>query len=142
MGVVVAFGVVFAYPIMFALAARHDPRSLPLMHRIETMVDRALLNGGLVVVAGAGIFLAIDGKHWGEFFVQWGLGAAIIIGALVGSVMIPASRNAQQLSERDLAASGETMSDEYRAVTRRLAFVGSALSALVLVTILFMAIKP
>ncbi len=143
MGVVVAFGVVFAYPIMFALAAKHDPRSLPLIHRIETVVDRALVNGGLVVIVGAGIFLASDGKHWSEFFVQWGLGAAIVIGALVGAAMIPASKKAQKLAERDLAAGdGATMSEEYRAVTKRLATVGSLLSGLVVVTILFMAIKP
>jgi hypothetical protein len=145
-GVVMAFGVVFAYPIMFALAAKHDPRGLPLMHRIETTVDRTLVNGGLVAVVGAGIYLASDGKHWSEFFVQWGLGAAIVIGGLVGSVMIPASKRAQRLAERDLAPSdgkgNVEMSEEYRAVTRRLAIVGSLLSALVVVTIVFMAIKP
>jgi uncharacterized membrane protein len=47
MAVVVAFGVTFAYPIMFAVAARSDPRSLPLMHRIEYTVERLLLNPGL-----------------------------------------------------------------------------------------------
>jgi amino acid permease len=143
MAVVVAFGVIFAYPIMFALAAKHDRRSLPLIHRIETTVDRALVNGGLVVIVGAGIFLASDGKHWSEFFVQWGLAVAVVIGALVGAVMIPASKRAQQLAERDLASGdGATMSEEYRAIARRLATVGSLLSALVLLTILFMAIKP
>jgi len=142
MGVVVAFGVIFAYPIMFALAAKHDRRSLPLIHRIETVVDRALVNGGLVVIVGAGIFLAGDGHHWKEFFVQWGLAAVIVIGGLVGAVMIPASKRAQKLAERDLAAEGEDMSEEYRAVTRRLATVGSLCSVLVVLTILFMAIKP
>ncbi len=141
MAVVVTFGVVFAYPIMFGVAAKADPRSLPLIHRIETRIERTLVNGGLVVVVGAGIFLATDGKHWSEFFVQWGLGAAIVIGGLVGAVMIPASKRAQQLAERDLAAGGE-MSAEYQAVTRRLAIVGSLLSVLVLLTILFMAVKP
>lgn len=143
MGVVMGFGVIFAYPIMFALAAKHDPRSLPLIHRIETTVDRALVNGGLVVIVGAGIFLATDGKRWSEFFVQWGLAAAIVIGGLVGAVMIPASKRAQQLAERDLASGeGGSMSEEYRAITRRLAIVGGSLSLLVLVTILLMAIKP
>lgn len=143
MAVVVSFGVVFAYPLMFALTAKHDPRGLPLMHRIETTVDRVLVNGGLVVVVAAGIFLATDGKHWSEFFVQWGLGAAVAIGALVGAVMIPASKKAQQLAERDLVSGdGATMSEEYRAVTKRIATVGSLLSGLVLLTILFMAIKP
>lgn len=147
MGVVVAFGAVFAYPLMFSIASKAEPRSLPVIHRIETTIERMLVNGGLVVVVGAGIFLATDGKHWSEFFVQWGLGAAIVIGGLVGAVMIPASKRAQQLAERDLAngAGGEgepVWSEEYLAIARRLKLVGSLLSALVLVTILFMAIKP
>jgi hypothetical protein len=78
--------------------------------------------------------------------VQWGLGAVVVIGALVGSVMIPTAKRAEQIAERDIAASASTeapeMSAEYQALTRRLATVGSALSGLVLVTILFMAVKP
>lgn len=148
MAVVVTFGAVFAYPIMFAVAAKADPRSLPVIHRIETTIERAFVNGGLVVVVGAGIFLATDGKHWSELFVQWGLGAAIVIGGIVGAVMIPASKRAQQLAERDLAASaagGEgdpAWSEEYLATSRRLKLVGSFLSLLVLATIFVMAVKP
>lgn len=148
MAVVVTFGAVFAYPLMFSVAAKADPRSLPTIHRIETTIERALVNGGLVVVVGAGVFLATDGKHWSEFFVQWGLGAAIVIGGIVGAVMIPASKRAQQLAERDLAsgaADGEgehAWSEEYLAISRRLKLVGSFLSMLVLVTIFVMAAKP
>lgn len=148
MAVVVTFGAVFAYPLMFRVAAKADPRSLPVIHRVETTIERALVNGGLVVVVGAGIFLATDGKHWSDFFVQWGLGAAIVIGGLVGAVMIPASKRAQHLAERDLAggatgSDGEPIwSDEYLATSRRLKLVGSFLSLLVLATIFMMAVKP
>lgn len=141
MGVVIAFGVTFAYPIMFAIAAKQDPRSLPLMHRIEQVIDRALINGALLIVLGAGLYLAADADLWKEFFVQWGIGAIVVIGGLVGSVMIPTSKKAQETIERDLAAGG-TPSEDYRRLTRRLGVVGSLLSLLVLVTILFMAIKP
>ena len=75
MAVVVAFGVTFAYPIMFAVGARRDPRSLPLLHRIEYTIERWLVNPGLRGRARAGIYLASDGHHWSEFFVQWGLGS-------------------------------------------------------------------
>ncbi len=104
-----------------------------------------LVNPGLLLVLLAGIFLASDGHHWSEFFVQWGLAAVVVIGALVGAVMIPAGKRAEQLAERDIAASGDgplQLSAEYQALVRRLTTVGSLLSALVLVTILFMAIKP
>jgi uncharacterized membrane protein len=145
MAVVVAFGATFAYPIIFSVGARSDPRSLPVLHRISYTVERMLVNPGLLLVLIAGIYLASNGHHWSEFFVQWGLAAVIVIGAVVGVVMIPASKRAQELAERDIAASGDgpiEMSAEYQAVVRRLSTVGSLLSLLVLVTILFMAIKP
>ncbi len=143
--VVVAFGATFAYPVMFAVAGKRDPRSLPLMHRIAYTVERVLVNPGLLLVLLAGIYLASDGHHWSEFFVQWGLAAVVVIGAVVGSVMIPAGKRAEQLAARDIDASGDgpvQLGDEYQAVVRRLSRVGTLLSALVLVTILFMAIKP
>jgi hypothetical protein len=145
MAVVVAFGVTFAYPIMFAVGARREPRALPLLHRIEYTIERILINGGLLLVVIAGIFLASDGHHWSEFFVQWGLGAAIVIGGVVGSVTIPTAKRAERVAERDIAAAGDgtiELSEEYRAITRRLATVGSLLSALVLLTILVMVIQP
>jgi hypothetical protein len=145
MAVVVAFGVTFAYPIMFAVAAKHDPRGLPLLHRIEYTVERVLVNGGLVVVVAAGVFLASDGHHWSEFFVQWGLGVALVIGALVGGVMIPTSKRAEHAAEHDIAAAGDgeiEMSEEYRALVRRLSTVGTLLSVLVLVTIAIMVLQP
>lgn len=144
MGVVVAFGVTFAYPIMFAVAGKRDPRSLPLIHRIEYTVERALVNPGLLVVVAAGIYLASDGHYWGQFFVQWGLGASIVIGALVGSVMIPTAKRAEQAATRDLERDPQAteLGEEYRALVSRLGSVGALLSGLVLLTILFMAIKP
>jgi hypothetical protein len=145
MAVVVAFGVTFAYPIMFAVGARHDPRSLPLLHRVEYTIERMLINPGLLIVLLAGIYLASKGHYWSDFFVQWGLAAVIVIGALVGAVMIPTAKRAEQLAARDVSAGaggdGEMeMSEEYRAAVRRLSVVGSGLSVLVLVTILFMAL--
>jgi hypothetical protein len=145
MAVVVTFGVTFAYPIMFAVGARHGARSLPLLHRIEYTIERYLINPGLLVVLAAGVFLAGDGHHWSEFFVQWGFAAVIVIGALVGAVMIPTAKRAEQIAQRDVAAAGHgdpEMSEEYRALVRRLSTVGSLLSALVLITILIMAVKP
>jgi hypothetical protein len=149
MAVVVAFGVVFAYPIMFAVAARHDPRGLPLLHRVEYTIERLLINPGLGLVLLAGIYLASKGHYWSDFFVQWGLAAVVVIGGLIGAVMIPTSKRAEQIAARDLAAvaagqgagdAGGPMSDEYRALVRRLTTVGTLLSMLVLVTIVLMAL--
>jgi Predicted integral membrane protein (DUF2269) len=143
MAVVIAFGVTFAYPIMFAVAAKHDPRSLPLVHRIEYTVERMLVNPGLLLVVLAGIYLASKGHYWSDFFVQWGLGAVVVIGALIGAVMIPTAKRAEVAAARDVAAAagGDVeMGEEYQALVRRLSSVGSLLSLLVLVTIAIMAL--
>jgi hypothetical protein len=145
MAVVVAFGVTFAYPIMFAVGGRSDPRSLPTLHRVEYATERYLISPSLVALLGAGIFLAGDGHHWSEFFVQWGLAVVVVIGGVLGAVMIPAAKRAEQLARDAVtaAAGGEPeLGDEYAGVVRRLNLVGSLMSALVLVTIAFMVIKP
>jgi len=145
MAVVIAFGWTFTLPVVFAVASRRDPRSLPVLHRIEYTVSRVILNPTLLVVLGAGIYMASDGHHWSEFFVQWGIGAVVVIGALVGSVLIPAAKRAEEAARADLQgfSGGDFQPGEaYRAATRRLNVAGSAASLLVLVTILFMVIKP
>ena len=82
--------------------------------------------------------------------MQWGLAAVVVIGALIGAVMIPTAKRAEQIAARDLAAiqasasgGGEPaveLSDEYRGLVRRLSGVGSLLSLIVLVTIVLMAL--
>jgi len=145
MAVVIAFGWTFMLPVAFAVAAKADPRTLPVLHRIEYTSERLLLNPALTVIVGAGIFMAIDGHLFGEFFVQWGIGAAIVIGYLAGSVLIPAAKRAEAAVLRDLEgfAGGEFVaSEDYRAATRRLTLYGSATSLLALATIAIMVLKP
>ncbi|HEX7610923.1 MAG TPA: DUF2269 family protein [Solirubrobacteraceae bacterium] len=143
--VVAAFGVTFALPLMYSVAARRDPRSLPLMHRVEYTIERMLVNPGLLLVLIAGIYLASDGKHWSEFFVQWGLVAVVVIGAIVGAILIPTAKKAEALAERDLASGAEGpegMSSEYRELTRRQMTFGTLTSLIVVATVLIMAVKP
>jgi uncharacterized membrane protein len=145
MAVVIAFGWTFALPFFYVIAAKRDPRSLPVLHTVELMITRYLLYPALLVIIAAGIFLASDGHHWSEFFVQWGLAVAIVIGALVGAVLTPAARRAEQAVRRDLEGfqGGDfEPGEEYTELTQRLNLVGSLASSLVLLTIFFMVIKP
>lgn len=143
--IVLAFGWTFALPLMYVVASRHAPRSLALLHRIEYTSMRLILNPALVLVLGAGIFLASDGHQWSEFFVGWGLAAVVVIGALAGSVMIPTAKRAEQAALDDLQAAGDgelAPGPAYLAFVRRLNIVGSLLWLIVVATILVMAIKP
>jgi hypothetical protein len=142
MAAVIAFGVTFAYPIIFAVIEKADARALPAMHRAERAVGQRLITPGLAVVLLAGIYLASKLHEWSAFFVQWGLGAALVLGALGGLFFAPTERRLAELAERDIAAAGDgevVFSEEYRAQSARLARVGAASSVLVLVTIYFMA---
>jgi hypothetical protein len=137
------FGVAFVYPVAFAIVSRHDPRSLPALHRIEYTVERKLLLPGLLMVLLTGIDITGIARHWGMFFVQWGLGATLAIGILLTLVMIPTAERAATVAQRDVAASVEGVVDlsaEYRALARRLLLAGTLISGLVLVTILLMAV--
>jgi hypothetical protein len=143
MTVLITFGVAFIYPIAFAVATRHDPRSLPALHRLESTIERKLIVPGLLVVILTGIDITSIAHHWGQFFVQWGLSAAVIIGVLLTTVMIPNAERAATLAERDLAAGAAgavSLSGEYRALARRLLVLGTLLSGLVLITILLMVV--
>ena len=142
MAAVVAFGVTFAYPIITVTIEKADPRALATMHRAELAVGNRLIQPALAVVVIAGIYLASEQHQWSAFYVQWGLGASIILGALGGLFFSPTERRLIELAERDVKAASDatvTLSEEYRSKARRLAQVGGLSSLLVLVTIYFMA---
>lgn len=144
MTVVITFGAAFAYPLAFAVARRHDRRSLPALHRIECTLERVLIVPGLLLVVVTGIFTTNLGHHWSEFYVKWGFAVTIAIGAVVVYLMIPTAERAAAVAARDVGASTQgavALSSEYRDLTRRLLIVGSGLSVLVMITVLLMVVQ-
>jgi uncharacterized membrane protein len=142
--VVVAFGATFAYPLIFAAAFKADPKVVPWLFSVTRRIDRYIVNPGLAVVLLAGIYLASHEHQWGSFYVQWGLGAVIVIGAGVGAYMIPREGKLVEVAERDLAAVGAgaaspPWSQEFRALQKQVAIGGAILDLIVVVTIFLMA---
>ena len=75
---------------------------------------------GLALLAG--IYLASKLHAWSDFYVQWGLGVIIVLGALGGAFFAPRERKLAELAERDVAAAGDgevTFSEEYQALRRQ-----------------------
>lgn len=140
-GVVIAFGVTFAYPLMAAFVSRTDPRALPTFHRAQAFVGRTLISGGMLIVFVAGAYLATDADAWSEMWVSIPLLILIVLGGLGGMFFGPQEAKAAELAERDLAAGGE-LSAEYQAVAGRIATVGKASSLLILIAVFFMTVKP
>jgi hypothetical protein len=148
LGAVVGFGVIFAYPVLFAVAARTDPGVTPWLLRARRQIGRYLVNPGLLVVVLAGIYLASDEHAWSSFFVGWGIAAAVVIGGIEGAIIIPRSGRLATLAERDLAATAvaaggqrtsATWSPEYVAGARMLSRAAALLQLIVVVTVFIMA---
>jgi hypothetical protein len=139
MAVVVGFGVTFAYPIFFTVGERIDRRMIPSLHQLQLTVSRRLINPGLLVVLLAGIYLASHEHQWKNFYVQWGIAMVVVLGALEGAGMVPRVRKMAEVGARDLAGTGGEWSPEYLKLRGQVAVLGSAMSLLVLVTIVLMA---
>lgn len=141
LAVVLAFGPTFAYGILFSVTQKY-PRATPAMFEGMRKVDRYLLEPGMIVILLAGIYLMAEGNWDGsEAFITVGFIAIIVLFGMQHAFFRPQGRKAQDLAERDLEA-GDTLSDEFMEVTRRLAIAGPIAGLIVAVTIFFMVVKP
>lgn len=144
--IVIAFGVTFAYPVMYAVGVRAEPRSMPGLHRIQDAVGKRVISPFMGLALLAGIYLASKLHVWSDFYVQWGLGAIILLGALGGAFFAPRERRLSELAERDILAADQAspggpdivFSAEYKALRKQLFTVNLLANVLVLLTIYFM----
>lgn len=141
------FGVLFAYPFLYALTPRVDVRAVPAQHRVLRLVSRFLVNPGLVLVLGFGIYLATDHHQWHKFYVDWGVAVIVVTGGVVGAYLMPSEKRLAALAERDLAAEALAAGDapaatglsaEYRTLKRQVLLVVSLLAVTILATVYFM----
>jgi hypothetical protein len=144
--VVIAFGVTFAYPVMYAVGIRAEPRSMPGLHRIQDSVGKFVISPFLGLALLAGIYLASKLHSWSDFYVQWGLAVIVVLGALGGAFFAPRERRLAELAERDIAAADQTSqgaSDlvfgaDYKALRQLVFRVNLLANVLILLTIYFM----
>ena len=146
MAIVVAFGVTFAYPILFTYVTREHPRILPGLHGAQERIGKFLITPAATIALIAGFYLAGDRDYMGKVWVIVPLIILIALLGLGGAFFAPNERRARELAARDVAAAGPdgpvTLSPEYQALSGRIAKVGALSSVLVLVAIFFMAAKP
>jgi hypothetical protein len=144
--IVIAFGVTFAYPVMYAVGIRSESRSMPGFHRIQDSVGKFVISPFLGLALLAGIYLASKLHVWSDFYVQWGLVVIVVIGALGGVFFAPRERRLAELAERDIAAADQAapgepnvvFSAEYKALRQQVLSVGLLTNVLILLTIYFM----
>src|SRR5437764_12113087 len=142
--IVIAFGVTFAYPVMYAVGINREKRSMPGFHRIQDTVGKLVITPFLALALLCGIYLASKLKVWSDFYVQWGLVVIILLGGLGGAFFAPQERKLAELAERDIAAAGDgelVWSAEYNAVRNRVAIVRYVANLLLLPTLHFMTAR-
>jgi hypothetical protein len=140
--VVIAFGATFAYPVLLGTVTRADPRALPALYRALHAISQRVIMPGVAAIVVFGIYLASHLHLWHAFFVQWGLGVAIVIGAVEGAYLGQRERRLVEVADRDVAAAGDgavTFSAEHDSLVRRIGGVGALMDLLVVITIYFMA---
>jgi hypothetical protein len=142
--VVAAFGLLLAYPLITIAAERIDRRSLPVILRIRILLGRSLVNPGLRFVVISGVYLAAQQHQWGNFYVWWGIAAALAIGGLEGALVIRQSATLAQLAERDVSLFGAeqgTWSSDYIAARGRADQINALLAVIVVVTTFLMVVQ-
>jgi hypothetical protein len=143
LAVVLAFGPTFGYGILFSVLPNY-PRATPALLAGIQKIDRYLVSPGLIVVLLAGIYLLVasdDAWDGGDAFISVGFLAVIVLFGLQHGFFRPQTARAKELAERDLQT-GDTLSDEFEEISRRLGTVGPIAGLIVVVTIFFMSYKP
>ena len=147
--VLAAYGLPLAYPLLLPFLRRNHPQAMPGVHAIQYRLNRWLTGPGTVLILAFGIYLASKGHLWDEPWVGVGLGAIVVIGAVGGAVIVPASRRMGELAAAEVGATAPAggggaprWSAEYDRVWSRYMAAEIFLGAVVLVAVFFMAAKP
>jgi hypothetical protein len=145
--VVLAFGVTFAYPLVFAVARQQYPRHMAFFHHIQSVIGQRMIApiGGVILLAG--IYLAIKGPYdFGDPWIGVTLLFLIIILGVGGGYIGPREERLADMAERDIAASPVDGSirfgRDYERLFAQVRGATLAMNALILIAIFLMVTKP
>lgn len=145
LGVVVAFGVTFAYPILIEFVKRRQPHAMAALHLAQDEIGKKVITPGMVVVLVAGIYLATDAELWDRPWVSGPMAILIVLFGLGGAFFSPQERRLAEMAQKDIAtAAGATVefSPEYESLYTRVRAVGLIAAALVALAVFLMVAKP
>jgi uncharacterized membrane protein len=136
MAVVLAYGLPAAYPFMLPYVRRRHPEAMAGVHDVQHRLNQWITGPGTVLILLFGAYMASKHHLWGEPWVLVPLSILVVIGALGGGVVVPATARLSELARVDLGGA------EYARVYRRYMAAEVLLGVLVLVAIFFMTAKP
>ena len=131
---IIAFGALFAYPALLAVARRADPAGRAVVHRGQVAVGRYVTLPGLLALFLFGAYLASDRGLWDEIWVTIPVTIWLALGAIGSAYVLPRERRLAELA----SAGGGADYDRTFAQVRTATYAGLAL---VLVAAFFMITK-
>lgn len=142
---IVAFGVVFAYPVLLATGRRVSPAAMPALHRAQNRIGQVVVTPAATVVLLAGLYMASDRWEFSQSWISAGVAIIAVLLGLGGAYFSPRERRLAELAERDIDASGGgeiVFSEEYERLARQVAVVGAATYVLIIAAVWVMVSKP
>jgi hypothetical protein len=143
---VIGFGPIFVYPILWRAAKNRFPLSLPYLLETQSRIGKMVIGPASILILLTGIYLVADGPY--ELSATFVAVALPILILLILSGPLYFGRTEEKLSElarADLAATrdGEpAFSSEFASGYSQLVLVGRLSSLLLLVAVFFMVVKP
>ena len=113
--VVVAFGALFAYPVMLASAAKAPIGQRGVLHRAQIAFAKKVTGPAIGVVLLAGIYLATDRDLWSEFYVSASFVLLLVIAGLGATLL---RRGEEGLAEASDAGDEARYAGALRALQR------------------------
>jgi uncharacterized membrane protein len=135
LAVVLAFGPTFAYGVFFATAGRTNPAALPTIGRAVVTWSQIATRLGIVVILITGLYLVDDRWDFGDFFVAWGIIAALILFAMSQWHFIPTTQRLVEAAEAG-------RQDEVAAIAGAQQRSGPIAGIIVILTLYVMTAKP
>jgi small-conductance mechanosensitive channel len=145
LSVVVAFGVLFTYPVIVPLTVRNAPRHVAWLHEMQVALGRMVVTPAAALVLLTGIYLAADADVFSKWWVAVPVISILLILGLGGAYFAPRDRRLAELARRDIDAAGEgqvVFSKEYEDLGRQVGTIGAFIVVLVVIVIFVMVAGP
>ncbi|MGK2954644.1 MAG: DUF2269 family protein [Solirubrobacterales bacterium] len=144
--VVVGLGATFAESILLPVILGVDKRHLPVVYRVQTVLNRYFANPALLVILITGFYQVAEG-NWdlGSFWISSTIVIVILLGGINGMYFMPTDRKLEKMVTEEIAAAGDgdfELSDEYLTMSRTEGFMGVVTGLLIVASIFLMVIKP
>jgi len=144
---VVGLGATFAEAILFQVAMRMDPRTMPFVHRAQRAINQRLANPALLIILITGIIQVLDSDFidFGDAWISATFVIIIVLGGLLGAYFIPTDRRLEAQASEEIAAAGAgpvQFSQGYLDKLKQEGFVGMISGLLIIAAVFLMVVKP